>query len=109
MRERVHEIAITDRDGAEVKLTEAKWQRLVGTLHDFEGWSSRLRSDFGAAPANFTIEHRLVEAEAADPAAAAEAIAALPPNGYGFEVLDGLGRRRGGEGRRDGDERRRRR
>ena len=87
VRERVHEIAITDRDGAEVKLTEAKWQRLVGTLHDFEGWSSRLRSDFGAAPANFTIEHRLVEAEAADPAAAAEAIAALPPNGFGFEVL----------------------
>jgi DNA gyrase subunit B len=87
VRERVHEIAVTDRDGAEVKLTEAKWQKLGAALHDFEGWSSRLRADFGPTAANFTIEHRLVESDAADPAAAAEAIAALPPNGYTFEVV----------------------
>jgi DNA gyrase subunit B len=87
VRERVHEIAVTDRDGAEVKLTEAKWQKLGAALHDFEGWSSRLRADFGPAAANFTIEHRLVESDAADPAAAAEAIATLPPNGYTFEVV----------------------
>jgi DNA gyrase subunit B len=87
VRERVHELAVTDRDGAEVKLTEAKWQKLGAALHDFEGWSSRLRADFGAAAANFTIEHRLVESDAADPAAAAEAIATLPPNGYTFEVV----------------------
>ena len=87
VRERMHEIAVTDRDGAEVKLTEAKWQKLGAALHDFEGWSSRLRADFGPAAANFTIEHRLVESDAADPAAAAEAIATLPPNGYTFEVV----------------------
>jgi DNA gyrase subunit B len=87
VRERVHEIAITDRDGAEVKLTEAKWQKLAAALHDFEGWSSRLRADFGASVADFTIEHRLVEVEADDPAAAAEAIGSLPSNGYTFEVL----------------------
>jgi DNA gyrase subunit B len=87
VRERVHEIAVTDREGTELKLTEAKWQKLAAALHDFEGWSSRLRSDFGPPVADFTIEHRLVEAEANDPAAAAEAIASLPPNGYTFEVL----------------------
>ena len=87
VRERVHEIAVSDREGAELKLTEAKWQKLGAALHDFEGWSSRLRADFGPAVANFTIEHRLVESDAADPAAAAEAIATLPPNGYTFEVV----------------------
>jgi DNA gyrase subunit B len=87
VRERVHEIAVTDRDGTELKLTEAKWQKLAASLHDFEGWSSRLRADFGSAVADFTIEHRLVESDAGDPAAAAKAIAALPPNGYSFEVL----------------------
>jgi DNA gyrase subunit B len=87
VRERVHEIAVSDREGAELKLTEAKWQKLAAALHDFEGWSSRLRSDFGPPVADFTIEHRLVEADANDPAAAAEAIASLPPNGYTFEVL----------------------
>jgi DNA gyrase subunit B len=86
VRERVHEIAVTDRDGADVKLTEAKWQKLTAALHDFEGWSSRLRSDFGANVADFTIEHRLVEADADNPKAAAAAIASLPPNGYTFEV-----------------------
>jgi DNA gyrase subunit B len=87
VRERVHEVAITDRAGADVKLTESKWQRLASALHDFEGWSSRLRSDFGSAPANFTIEHRLVESSADDPAGAAKAINGLPPNGYTFEVV----------------------
>ena len=87
VRERVHEIAVSDREGAELKLTETKWQKLAAALHDFEGWSARLRSDFGAPVADFTIEHRLVEAEANDPAAAAEAIASLPPNGHTFEVL----------------------
>jgi DNA gyrase subunit B len=86
VRERVHEIAVTDRAGADVKLTEAKWQKLAAALHDFEGWSSRLRSDFGANVADFTIEHRLVEADADNPKAAAAAIASLPPNGYTFEV-----------------------
>src|SRR5829696_891225 len=64
VRERVHEIAVTDRDGADVKLTESKWQKLVGSLQDFEGWSSRLRSDFGNAVAGFVIEHRLGESDA---------------------------------------------
>src|SRR6185312_14816736 len=46
VRERVHEIAVGDRDGRELKLSEAKWQKLTGALQEFEGWSSRLRSDF---------------------------------------------------------------
>jgi DNA gyrase subunit B len=87
VRERVHEIAVTDREGADVKLSETKWQRLSAALHDLEGWSSRLRSDFGAAVADFTIEHGLVETAADEPAAAAAAIADLPSNGFTFEVL----------------------
>src|SRR5205085_2578898 len=87
VRERVHEIKVTSRDGTDLKLTEAKWQRLVGSLTDFEGWSSRLRSDFGNAVANFVIEHRLVESGAENAADAASAIALLPENGFTFEVL----------------------
>ncbi|HEY1317762.1 MAG TPA: DNA topoisomerase (ATP-hydrolyzing) subunit B [Gaiella sp.] len=87
VRERVHEIAVTDRDGADVKLTEAKWQKVTAALHDLEGWSSRLRSDFGAPVADFTIQHRLVESDADNPSLAASAIAALPPNGFSFDVL----------------------
>jgi DNA gyrase subunit B len=87
VRERVHEIAVTDRDGTDVKLTEAKWQKLVGSLQDFEGWSSRLRSDFGNAIAGFVIEHRLVESDAGTITDAAKAVLSLPENGFTFEVL----------------------
>jgi DNA gyrase subunit B len=87
VRERVHEIAVTDRDGTDVKLTEAKWQKLVGSLQDCEGWSSRLRSDFGNAVAGFVIEHRLVESDAGTITDAAKAVLSLPENGFTFEVL----------------------
>src|SRR6185436_9069936 len=91
VRERVHEIAVMDRDGNELKLTEAKWQKLVGSLQDFEGWSSRLRSDFGNAVASFVIEHRLVESDASSINEAAKAVLALPENGFTFEVLGTTG------------------
>jgi DNA gyrase subunit B len=87
VRERVHQIAIANRAGEDVKLTEAKWQRLVGALQDFEGWSGRLRSDFGNGVANFVIQHRLIEDAAVDAASAATAIGSLPENGYTFEVV----------------------
>src|SRR5207249_1237182 len=47
VRERVKDIAVTDRSGAEVKLTEARWKKFTGALGEFEGWWARLRSDFG--------------------------------------------------------------
>jgi DNA gyrase subunit B len=87
VRERIHEIAVHDRDSADVRLTETKWQKLTANLHDLEGWSSRLRADFGSPAADFTIEHGLVEIGADEPAAASAAIAGLPSNGFTFDVL----------------------
>jgi DNA gyrase subunit B len=87
VRERVHAIAVTDRSGDEVKLSEAKWQKFGGSLQEFECWSGRLRADFGHSVANFVIEHRLIESDAATPAEAVEAISSLPENGYTFEVV----------------------
>ena len=47
MRERVSQVEIHDRSGNELKLTETRWGRFVRVLQEFEGWSSRLRADFG--------------------------------------------------------------
>src|SRR6476660_5388968 len=63
VRERVKDIDVTDRSRSKQKLTEARYQRFSRALHEFEGWASRLRADFGTGPANFVIEHRLVETE----------------------------------------------
>jgi DNA gyrase subunit B len=87
-RERIPAVAVTDRDGAEVKLTEAKWTRYAKELAQFEGYSARLRSDFGAAAAELMIQHRLVEHEIEEPDDVDRAIAAIGPNGYELSVLD---------------------
>src|SRR5204862_87834 len=39
-RERIPNLTVTSRDGAEVKLTEAKWARVTKALREYEGWLS---------------------------------------------------------------------
>ena len=88
VRERFDELEVRDRAGTDVKLTEARWKRFSGALAEFEGWSARLRADFGPHAADLMIAHRLVELDVTTPAAAEKAIAGLPPNGYKLSVLE---------------------
>jgi DNA gyrase subunit B len=88
-RERIPEVAVTDRGGSEVKLTEAKWTKFVKELPQYEGYSARLRSDFGIPAAELMIHHRLVEHEIEQPTDLAAAIGAIEPNGYELALLEG--------------------
>ena len=88
VRERVKDIEVTDRSGSTQKLTEARYQRFSRTLHEYEGWISRLRADFGNAAATFVTSHGLVETEAAATGEVEGAIAGLTPNGYEFTVVE---------------------
>src|SRR4249920_1601708 len=65
-RERIPAVELTDRDGKTQKLTEARWGRFSRALIEFEGWSSRLRSDFGPAASDFVVSHRLIETPAVE-------------------------------------------
>jgi DNA gyrase subunit B len=91
VRERVKDVEVTERDGTTQKLTEARYMRFSRALHEFEGWASRLRADFGSGPANFVIEHRLVETEAALAAEIEGALSALDGNGYEVAVVESTG------------------
>ena len=88
VRERVKDIDVTDREGTKQKLTEARYARFSRALHEFDGWLSRLRADFGSGPANFVTEHRLVETEAALAADVEGALSSLEPNGYEVAVVE---------------------
>jgi DNA gyrase subunit B len=88
VRERIKDFDVTDRGGTTQKLTEARWGRLSRALTEFEGWASRLRSDFGPAAADFVVAHRLVETTAAKPADVKRAFAAMDPNGYDISVVE---------------------
>ena len=61
IRERAQNIEIADRAGESYRVTEARHQRLVRALNEFDGWVLRLRADYGAAAAAFVVRHRLAE------------------------------------------------
>ncbi len=87
VRERFEELDVRDRDGTQVKLSEARWKRLTSALAEFEGWSARLRADYGHHATDLVISRRLVELDAATPAAVEKALQKLSANGYTLSVL----------------------
>jgi DNA gyrase subunit B len=91
VRERIKDTDVTDRDGQKQKLTEARYGRFSRALHEFDGWASRLRADFGSSAANFVISHRLVETEAGVTADIEGALSDLAANGYELSVIETTG------------------
>src|SRR5207247_2570381 len=57
VRERFDQLDVRDRAEAQVKLTEARWKRFTSALAEFEGWSARLRADYGHHAADLVIAH----------------------------------------------------
>jgi DNA gyrase subunit B len=87
VREKVKDIDVADRNAQTQKLTETRYHRFTKALNEFEGWAARLRADFGSAPANFVIAHRLVEADGGvgDLAAMLESIG---ENGHELSIVE---------------------
>ncbi len=85
-RERISEMIVSDRDGNELALTEARWGRLTRELGDVDAWQAKLASDYGSAAA-FVVAHRVVESEAADGKSLEKLIGAMAPNGYELAVV----------------------
>jgi DNA gyrase subunit B len=88
VRERFEQLDVRDRDDNQIRLSETRWKKFTGALAEFEGWSARLRADFGHHAAELVVARRLVELDALTPAAIEKAIATLPANGYTVSVLE---------------------
>jgi DNA gyrase subunit B len=88
VRERVKDIDVQDRSRETHKLTEARYHRFTRALNEFEGWTSRLRADFGSAPVNFVIEHRLVETDTEGLGDLAESLKTVAENGHELSVAE---------------------
>jgi DNA gyrase subunit B len=85
-RERIKDMEVTDRDGETQKLTEARYGRFARILHEFDGWTSRLREDFGHAAASFVVDHRFVETDVAR-GKLEPALEAANANGYELSII----------------------
>ena len=88
VRERVKDIEVASRGASAQTLTEARYGRFTRALNEFEGWTSRLRADFGTPAANFVVHHRLVEAELEGAEDFAKALTTLDGNGHELSVVE---------------------
>jgi DNA gyrase subunit B len=57
---------VFDRHGTQFKLTEARWQRYVRLLKQYEGWASALRADHGHDAVGFLSESSLLSEQIVD-------------------------------------------
>jgi DNA gyrase subunit B len=88
VRERVKDMDFAAREGDAQKLTEARHRRFTKALNEYDGWASRLRADFGSAPANFVIAHRLVEADTEGIGDLTETLEAVGENGHELSIVE---------------------
>ena len=104
VRERIENMEVTDRSGKPQKLSEAKYGRFTRALHDFEGWSTRLRTDFGPAGRELRGRAPPGRDRRRGRAGIEKALATIEPNGFEVSVIDTARRLRPGEGGRARDE-----
>ncbi|MDX6565925.1 MAG: gyrase subunit, partial [Gaiellales bacterium] len=59
--EKLAQITISDRYGAEQVFSETRHQRFAGALREYDGWAARLRAEFGSPAVDYVKDHRLIE------------------------------------------------
>ncbi|MGL6277941.1 MAG: DNA topoisomerase (ATP-hydrolyzing) subunit B [Gaiella sp.] len=87
VRERVKDMTITDRSGAQTSLTEARWPRFARALSELDAWQAKLQTDHPGL-SEFVLDHRIVEEETLTVASLAKVVAALPTNGHELSIVD---------------------
>jgi DNA gyrase subunit B len=83
-------LTVFDRYGTQFKLTEARWQRFVRLLKQYEGWSSALRAVHGHELVQFLEESSLLGEQVMDAQGAIELLSREGMEGetHATELLD---------------------
>jgi DNA gyrase subunit B len=79
--DKFEKLSVTDRDGHEFKLTEARWKRFSRLLKQYEGWALALTAAHGHGIVSFVQQARLLEEQITDEAALLRHVAASQGNG----------------------------
>ncbi len=59
--DKFEKIEVTDHDGKQFKLTDARWQRFTRLLKQYQGWAAALRTAHGHGVVTFMQQARLLE------------------------------------------------
>ena len=83
--DKFEKIEVTDHDGKQFKLTEARWQRFTRLLKQYQGWAAALRTAHGQGVVSFMQQARLLEAGVTNVDALRTHLAAnATPNGHAY-------------------------
>ena len=83
--DKFEKIEVTDHDGKQFKLTEARWQRFTRLLKQYQGWAAALRTAHGHGVVSFMQQARLLEAGVTSLDALRTHLAAnATPNGHAY-------------------------
>jgi DNA gyrase subunit B len=83
--DKFEKIEVTDHDGKQFKLTEARWQRFTRLLKQYQGWAAALRTAHGHGVVSFMQQARLLEGGVTTLDALRTHLAAnATPNGHAY-------------------------
>ena len=90
LRDKLENVEVTDRGGERFKLTQARWQKFIRLLKQYEGWASAMRADYGHETITFLEESQILDEAAGDAEAVIELLKKPDHEGepYETELLD---------------------
>jgi DNA gyrase subunit B len=86
LRDKLEKMEVTDRGGAQFKLTHTRWQKYVRLLKQYEGWASSLRAEYGHATVSFLEESHVLDGGATDVPGVIQLLKDPDPEGEPFET-----------------------
>jgi DNA gyrase subunit B len=86
LRDKLEKIEVSDREGTQFKITQARWQRYNIKLKQYEGWSSSLRAEYGHDTIAFLEESQILDAGATSSDAVIEVLNRADPEGEPYET-----------------------
>jgi DNA gyrase subunit B len=86
LRDKLEKLDVTDREGKQFKLTQARWQRFNIKLKQYEGWSSSLRAEYGHDTVAFLEESQILDSGATTAADVVDVLEKSDPEGEPYET-----------------------
>jgi DNA gyrase subunit B len=86
LRDKLEKLDVRDREGAQFKLTQARWQRFNIKLKQYEGWSSSLRAEYGHDTVAFLEESQILDSGATSSDAVIKVLQTNDPEGEPYET-----------------------
>jgi DNA gyrase subunit B len=86
LRDKLEKLDVRDREHAQFKLTQARWQRFNIKLKQYEGWSSSLRAEYGHDTVAFLEESQILDSGATSTDAVIKVLKTNDPEGEPYET-----------------------